>query len=103
MAYEILILRRIVIPLIFLSFSFSSSSKLIIGIVNKDNGLLSIDMIKSLQNSEKFKIVGLTEGNINNSVIKGDVDCAIIITKGFSDNIIGDNVPKIQITPTCML
>lgn len=90
-------MRRIVIPLIFLSFSFSSSSKLIIGIVNKDNGLLSIDMIKSLQNSEKFKIVGLTEGNINNSVIKGDVDCAIIIPKGFSDNIIGDNVPKIQI------
>lgn len=93
----IFILLSITIPLIFLSFSFADNAQLRIGIVNKDNGSLSMDMIKSLQNSEKYKIIALTERNLNNTVAKGDVDCAIVIPEEFSNSIIADNVPKLQI------
>lgn len=93
----ILILLSILVPLIFLSFSFAGDSQLRIGIVNKDSSVISSDLIKSLKNSDKFKIILLTEKNINDKVVKGDVDCALFIPVGYGQSIIDNKVENLQI------
>lgn len=94
----ILMLLSILVPLIFLSFSFAdNSSQLRIGIVNKDNSAISWDLINSLKKSDKFKIVLLNGSNVNDKVIKGDVDCAIFVPEGYGDSIISDKVQNLQI------
>lgn len=93
-----LMLLSILIPLIFLAFSFAdNSSQLRIGIINKDSSVISSDLIKSLKNSDKFKIVPLTESNANDEVVKGEVDCAIFIPEGYGDSIISNKVLNLQI------
>lgn len=93
----VFILLSIFIPIIFLTFNLSSSSKLVVGVVNKDNGILSKDMMSSLRNSGKFSVVDLNESNLDRYVTKGDVDCALIVPKDFSENIIENKAVKVQI------
>lgn len=91
------IVLSVIVPLVFLFFSYTGNSQLRIGIVNNDNGILSKDLIKSLQNTDKYKVIPLKNNEINSSVAKGDVDCALTLPVGYSDSLMDANIPKLQI------
>ncbi|MGH4140656.1 ABC transporter permease [Clostridium sp.] len=75
----------------------SSSSKVSMGIVNKDNTEISVDMLKYLESTEKFKIVQLDEDDLAKKVASGDVQFAVIIPENMKSKVLNKDIDKIEV------
>ncbi|WP_424610429.1 ABC transporter permease [Caldanaerobacter sp.] len=93
----ILLISGIIIPLFFLLFTYGGSGQLRIGVVDKDKSLISQDLINSLGETDKFKVVFLKEDEINDKVSKGKVDSAIVIPQKFEEGILKGNPKDVEI------
>ena len=92
------IILPIVLVMIFMSAQGSSSnSKVAMGIVNKDNTQVSVDMLKYLNSTEKFKIVPLDEENLEEKVSSGEVQFAIIVPENMKEKILNKDTFNIEI------
>lgn len=82
----------IVLPLAGLLLSMliynnSGNGSLNIGVSNMDRGKLAGDMVSYVENSGKYKVSLLESGKIKSAISSGDIDCALVIPKGFTDGI----------------
>ncbi|MBW9157053.1 ABC transporter permease [Clostridium tagluense] len=92
------IILPIVLVLIFMSLQGpSSDSKVSLGVINKDNTEIAVDMLKYLDSTEKFKIVPINEENLEDKVSNGDVQFALIIPENMKEKILKRNMENIQI------
>ena len=89
-----------VIIVIFVMNAYSSMDpKIKVGINNKaSNGIISKDFVADLNRQDKFKIQQINEGDINNFVAEGKVDCVITIPANFDEDVSNGTMGKIQIT-----
>ena len=78
-----------VIIVIFVMNAYSSMDpKIKVGINNKaQNGLISKDFVADLNQQDKFKIQQVNEGDINDFVVEGKVDCVITIPTNFDGDV----------------
>lgn len=67
------------------------------GIVNKDGGVLSKNMVKYLEETGKFKGISIEEKDISEKVVNKKVDLAIIIPQDFQESIYTNNFKPIRI------
>jgi ABC-2 type transport system permease protein len=92
------IVLPIVLVIVFMGMQGStSSSKVSMGIVNKDNTKIAGDMLEYLHSTEKFEIVPLDEENLEESVASGDVQFAVIFPGNMKEKILNKNINKIEI------
>lgn len=92
------IVLPIVLVIVFMGMQGStSSSKVSMGIINKDNTKISGDMINYLKSTEKFKFVSLDENDLEESVANGDVQFAVIVPKNMKEKVINNEIDKIEI------
>lgn len=88
----------VVLIMVFMGMQGSpSSSKVSIGIVNKDNTKIAGDMLNYLDSTHKFKIVPLNEDDLEDGVASGDIQFAIIIPEKMKEKIINKDIDKIEI------
>jgi len=92
----------IVIPIIITVISMAmysnvGSGKTQIGILNKDKGMFSKDLIASIEKKEDFKVLMVEEKDIKDKVSTGKLDCAIVIPEDFSDNIYNNSFKELEI------
>ncbi|MBU3127100.1 ABC transporter permease [Clostridium tagluense] len=92
------ILLPIVLVIVFMSLQGPSSDpKVSLGVINKDNTEIAVDMLKYLDSTEKFKIVPINEENLEDKVSNGDVQFALIIPENMKEKILKGNMENIQI------
>lgn len=65
-----------------------------IGVNNKDNGIISRNLIKYIEQRDRFKIINLKEKEINSFISKEKVDCVIVIPQDFSKEVYNNNIKK---------
>lgn len=75
----------------------NGNSKVKIGVVDKDNSILSVDMLKYLKSTGKFENITISEGSIDEKVVNKEVSLAIIIPEDFSENIYNNKLESIKI------
>ncbi|WMJ79461.1 ABC transporter permease [Clostridium sp. MB40-C1] len=71
-------------------------TKIKIGVVNKDNSVISTDMLKYLENTGKFENIPIEEKDVQNNVVNKNVNLAIIIPKGFSEEVYNNKLESIK-------
>jgi len=77
----------------------SMDPKIKVGINNKAlNGVISEDFVDALNLQDKFKIQKVKEGDINNFVAEGKVDCVITLPTNFDEAVLNGTIGNIQIT-----
>ncbi|WP_291584432.1 ABC transporter permease [Clostridium sp. UBA6640] len=88
-----------IISILFLLFiQFLSKTEVYnIGIVNKDRGTLSKDMISYLENTKKFTLSSIEENEIKDKVTKSETSYVIIIPEDFEDSILKNQPKDIEI------
>jgi ABC-2 type transport system permease protein len=92
------IVLPIVLVIVFMGMQGStSSSKVSMGIINKDNTEMAGDMLKYLKSTEKFEIIPLDEDNLEDSVASGDVQFAVIIPEDMKAKVLNNDIDKIEI------
>ena len=92
------ILLPIALVMVFMSLQGpSSSSKVSMGVINKDKTEIAADMLKYLEATGKFKIVPLNEENLEDKVASGDVQFALIIPENMKVKILNKSIKNIQI------
>jgi ABC-2 type transport system permease protein len=75
----------------------SQNKALLIGLNNKDENVLSKDMIDYLSSTKKFKFINVGNEEIKDSVAKRNVDCAIVFPKDFTKSIYDESFKGIDI------
>lgn len=91
------IVLPIVLVIVFMGMQGSPSSKVSMGIINKDNTEMAGDMLKYLKSTDKFKIVPLDDDNLEESVASGDVQFAVIIPNNMKEKVLNNGIDKIEI------
>ncbi|MGH4123044.1 MAG: ABC transporter permease [Clostridium sp.] len=92
------IILPIALVTIFMSLQGpSSGSKVSMGVINKDKTEIASDMLKYLESTKKFKIVPINQENLEDSVVSGDVQFALIIPENMKQKILSKNTDNIQI------
>lgn len=88
-----------VIAIIFLMniMGGDGSSTVKVGIVNKDKSVLSEDMIKYLESTDKFKNIPINEEEISYKVVNKKIDLAMIIPENFQSGIYNNKYEEIKI------
>lgn len=74
------------------------SSKVRMGIVNKDNSILSENMVKYLEGTGRFENIPIKEDEISEKVVNKKVDLAIIIPENFEESIYNNNYKAVRIS-----
>jgi len=97
------IIVYLILPVIIVIFVMSAYSsmdpKIKVGINNKAlNGVISEDFVDALNLQDKFKIQKVKEGDINNFVAEGKVDCVITLPTNFDEAVLNGTIGNIQIT-----
>ncbi|MEG0855339.1 MAG: ABC transporter permease [Terrisporobacter sp.] len=90
----------IIIPTIItvgISFLMGSSNKYGIGLVNKDNGVISREVIKNLKDMDTISIVNLKEDEVDTSIISRSVELCIVIDENFTENILNGKNDNVKI------
>lgn len=88
-----------IFSLLFLLFiQFLSKTEVYnIGVINKDSGILSKDMISYLENTKKFTLLNIKESEVKDKVTKGEISYAIIIPEDFENSILKNQPKNIEI------
>jgi ABC-2 type transport system permease protein len=74
------------------------SSKVRMGIVNKDNSIISENMVKYLEGTGRFENIPIKEDEISEKVVNKKVDLAIIIPENFEESIYNNNYKAVRIS-----
>lgn len=78
--------------------SIDSNSKPIdVGIVDNDISSMSKDFIKNIKSQDNFKITLVSEKDGESKLTAGDIDCNIIIPKGFEKSIYSNRIKKFYV------
>lgn len=85
--YFLLPIISFVITINIYSSKASQNKALLIGLNNKDESVLSKDMIDYLSSTKKFKFINVADDEIKDSVAKRNVDCVIVFPKDFTKSI----------------
>lgn len=95
------LLVYIVVPIacILLSISLNggSSDNLNIGILNKDNGRISKDLVDSIRKNEKFTVTTVRESEIKDKIASRKLDCVIEIPENFQESIYNNKIDRLNI------
>lgn len=94
------ILLLIVIPsLITLAFSYmlGSEMKSSVGLINKDNGIVSDSIIDKLERTDTFSLKKMNEDELDCAIVGKEIELAIIFEKDFSSNIINGDLDTVKI------
>lgn len=75
----------------------SSSNPIDVGILDNDKSSISKDFIKNIKSQDDFKITLVSEKDGENKLTAGDIDCNIIIPKGFEKSIYVDRIKKFYV------
>jgi|GEM_PF-306930 len=75
----------------------SSSNPIDVGILDNDKSSMSKDFIKNIKSQDDFKIILVSEKDVENKLTAGDIDCNIIIPKGFEKSIYGNRIKKFYV------
>lgn len=97
---KIVIVTMILIPTIItvgFSFLLGSSNKCGIGVVNKDNNIISQEIINNLNSMETINLVNLDVEEVDNAIVSREVELCIIIDDDFSENILDGKKDNIGI------
>ena len=94
------ILIGIIMPafiVVFFSFEFGTEYKYKVGIVDKDKSYASNEIIKSIDNLEDIETTKVKEKDYNILLITQQIEVAVIIDKGFEDNLLNFKEQDINI------
>jgi len=78
-------------------YSSAGSGKTQIGILNKDKGIFSKNLISSIEKKEGFKVQMVKEKDIKDKVSTGKLDCAIVIPETFTESIYSNSFKELEI------
>ena len=82
---------------VFFSFEFGIEYKYKVGIVDKDKSYASNEIIKSIDNLEDIETTKVKEKDYNILLITQQIEVAVIIDKGFEDNLLNFKEQDINI------
>ncbi|WP_315116203.1 ABC transporter permease [uncultured Clostridium sp.] len=89
-----------IIPMLSFAASFyiynssaSTNSMVNVGLINKDNQVLSNDMIEYLKSTKRFKFITGSEDELKDMIGDRKIECIMIIPEDFTKNIYEEN-PK---------
>lgn len=68
-----------------------------IGIVNKDNGIISAALLKDLKSRDQFTISEIDESQMNDNITANKLDCAFVVPEAFTDRFIAGDTQKIDV------
>lgn len=74
------------------------STKVRIGVVNKDNGVISQNMLKYLESTGKFENTQIKEEELSEKVVNKKVDLAMIIPENFEEGIYNNQYKAVKIS-----
>ncbi|WP_042274331.1 ABC transporter permease [[Clostridium] dakarense] len=95
-----LICGLIIIPaVVTMAFSYilGSEVKFSVGLINKDNGIVSNTIIEELKKEDNFVIKELKEDEVDSAVVGKEVELALVFEKDFSNNILAGNLDSVKI------
>lgn len=75
----------------------SSGNPIDVGILDSDKSIMSKDFIKNIKSQDDFKIILVSEKDVENKLTAGDIDCNIIIPKGFEKSIYNNRIKKFYV------
>jgi ABC-2 type transport system permease protein len=78
-------------------YSNTGSGALKIGIIDKDNSVLSRDMTKAIDINEKFETINIHEEKINSEITSGNIDCAVIMPSGFEKDVYSNLPVEVEV------
>jgi ABC-2 type transport system permease protein len=78
-------------------YSSTGTSRLKIGVYDKDNSGLSKDLISSMSKAGKFDVTDVEEDKINEMITIGKLDCAVIIPYGFEKGIYNNEAKQVKL------
>lgn len=96
------IIGIIIIPICAILLSImvstkSGSNPINVGILDNDKSSISKDFIRNIKSQDDFKITLVSEKDRENKLTAGDIDCNIVIPKGFEKSIYGNKIKKIYV------
>lgn len=99
---KINIVIYIVIPILTILVSMfihsaSGTENFNIGINDKDNSIISKDIVKSISSVDRFKVSNIDEKDINQMVSSGKVDCVLVFPEGFQNGIYDNKMKTVDI------
>jgi len=74
-------------------YGTADTNPLNIGVINYDDGNLSVDIIDSLAQIENFKLTQVKSDEVDRLLLDGKLSCAVVFPEGFSESFIA-GVPK---------
>ncbi|MFL0253085.1 ABC transporter permease [Clostridium neuense] len=75
----------------------SSSNPIDVGILDNDKSSMSKDFVKNIKSQDDFNIILVSEKDGENKLTAGDIDCNVIIPKGFEKSIYDNRIKKLYI------
>lgn len=75
----------------------SSSNPIDVGILDNDKSSISKDFVKNIKSQDDFNIILVSEKDGENKLTAGDIDCNVIIPKGFEKSIYDNRIKKLYI------
>lgn len=79
-------------------YGTTSSPVLNIGMANKDKGEFSVDLKKTFEESDSYKVIDVSEEEIKDKLLEHDIDVAVIIPENYTESIYSGEPEKIQLT-----
>lgn len=92
-----LVLPVLCVILSLFLYSKSGTGSAIVGIEDNDRTTLSMDMVKSMSNNDKFKIRNIDEKDVKSDIVNQKIDCVLVIPMGFENDIKSGNMQKLQL------
>jgi len=78
-------------------YSNAGSRNIKLGINDKEDSVLSKNLIEELKGSDKYTITNIDDNIINSSVVNGKVDCVLVIPSDFSKSIYNKSFKELQL------
>ncbi|MDF2882541.1 MAG: ABC-type multidrug transport system, permease component [Clostridiaceae bacterium] len=95
--FSLIILPIIIFLVVASLYSGVDNSKIKVALVNNDSSILSSNMVKYLETTNKFQFINVTSNQINDLVTKRKVDCAILIPGDFEESILKGNFKDLKL------
>jgi len=78
-------------------YGTADTNPLNIGVINYDDGNLSVDIIDSLAQIENFKLTQVKSDEVDRLLLDGKLSCAVVFPEGFSESFIAGVPKKVEV------
>lgn len=85
--YFLYFVLPVVVFIVFVFIFSSENPELQIGILDKDNGMISNDLIAEIKSMDNIKIKTITNQDINRMIINKEIDAALAIPEYYTENL----------------